>query len=103
MQEGVQSQFVCNDSKLLEVIMEHILIHWDDVMAVVVDELIEEEVIELNKIDELKEGKRAETKLANRSMVGKFHDYKNVDLREICNVFDDYNQAEQRVRLFFDD
>jgi hypothetical protein len=31
--------------------MEHILIHWDDVMAVLVDELIEEEVMELNNID----------------------------------------------------
>lgn len=31
--------------------MEHILIHWDDVMAVLVDELIEEEVMELNSID----------------------------------------------------
>ena len=83
--------------------MEHILIHWDDVMAVLVDELIEEEVMELNSIDQVKEGREQKTKLANRSMAGKFHDYKSVDLREICNVFDDYNNAEQRIRLFFDD
>lgn len=71
-------------------------------MAVMVDELIEEEVLELNKIDEQREGPKVETRLADRSLHGKFHDYKSVDLREICDVFDDYNQAEQRVRLFFD-
>lgn len=43
---GVGSGFVCEDSKLLEAIMEHILFHWDDIMACLIDELIEEEVTE---------------------------------------------------------
>jgi len=29
-------------------------------------------------------------KLADKSMHGKFHDYKNVDLREITTIFDEY-------------
>jgi len=37
--------------------MEHILFHWEDVMACLVDELIEEEVLELNKIEQTKAAK----------------------------------------------
>jgi hypothetical protein len=37
--------------------MEHILLHWDDIMACLVDELIEEEVIELNRLETVRRGK----------------------------------------------
>ena len=37
------------------------------------------------------------TKLCDRSMVGKFHDYKSVDLREILGIFDEYNNAANRI------
>ena len=50
-EKGVGSGFVCEDSKLLEAILEHILFHWDDIMACLIDELIEEEVTEQNKIE----------------------------------------------------
>ena len=50
------------DSKLLEAIMEHILVHWDDIMACLVDEIIEEEVIELNRLEHKK---RLEAKSKN--------------------------------------
>lgn len=62
-------------------------------MEVLIDELMEEEVEELNKIEELKNGpviKKKENKLADKSLFGKFHDYKSVDLRDIMKVFDDY-------------
>jgi len=44
------------DSKLLEAVLEHILFHWDDIMACLVDELIEEEVLELNRIEQIRNG-----------------------------------------------
>lgn len=82
--------------------MEHILLHWDDIMAVLIDELIQEEVIELNKLEDrvVRGGapmlgkEAAPVNLASKSMHGKFHDYKNVDLREITSIFDEYRQAE---------
>lgn len=76
---------------MLEVIIEHILLHWDDIMAVLIDELIQEEVIELNKLeDRVARGHPGVANMASKSMIGKFHDYKNVDLREITTIFDEY-------------
>jgi len=40
IQDQVESGYTCEDSKLLEIIIEHILLHWDDIMAVLIDELI---------------------------------------------------------------
>lgn len=34
--------------------MEHILLHWDDIMAVLIDELVEEEVCELNRLERVR-------------------------------------------------
>jgi hypothetical protein len=38
--------------KLLEVVMEHLLFHWDDIVDILMDELIEDEVKERNKIEQ---------------------------------------------------
>lgn len=73
-------------------------------MEVLIDELLEEEVQELNKIEEMKvvavhkgynkkrENLQASSSgnLANNSLHGKFHDYKTVDMRDIMNIFSDY-------------
>lgn len=48
VQENASLGFTCEDSRLLEVALEHILFHWDDIVAVLLDELICEEVLELN-------------------------------------------------------
>ena len=56
VQSGVNSGFAVEDSKLLEAVLEHILFHWDDIMACLVDELIEEEVLELNRIEQIRSG-----------------------------------------------
>ena len=56
VQSGVDSQFAVEDSKLLEAVMEHILFYWDDIMACLTDELIEEEVLELNRIEKIRQG-----------------------------------------------
>ena len=55
-QKTVDDGFAVEDSKLLEVLMEHILFHWEDIMACLVDELIEEEVLELNNIEKRRSG-----------------------------------------------
>lgn len=40
IQSNITDQYSCEDSKLLEVIIEHILLHWDDITAVLIDEII---------------------------------------------------------------
>ena len=86
--------------------MEHIILHWDDVVDLLVDEVIHEEVQELNKIEWRKadhdkatgsKPQSTNTTLADRSMYGKFHDYKTSDLRDIMALFDDYMSIEQNV------
>ena len=62
VQGGVTEGFAVEDSKLLEAIMEHILFHWDDIMACLVDELIEEEVLEMNRIEQIRSGQDPEEK-----------------------------------------
>ena len=34
--------------------MEHILLHWDEIVVCLIDELIEEEVLELNKVENIR-------------------------------------------------
>jgi hypothetical protein len=34
--------------------LEHILFHWEDIMEVLIDDLLEEEALELNKIEDMK-------------------------------------------------
>ena len=79
--------------------MEHILLHWDDIMACLIDELIQEEVLELNRLEGLTT-KPHHPRLSDKSMVGKFHDYKSVDLRDITSIFDEYHKAEQKIIHF---
>lgn len=52
--------YTCNNVKLLEVVMEHLLFHWDDIVDLLVDELIEEEVKERNNIEKQLNGEQAE-------------------------------------------
>lgn len=98
--EQIKNQYAIEDPKLLAVIMEHILIHWDEIVACLLDELIAEEVVELNRVEDVRMKRHHNTQLADRSLVGKFHDYKSVDLREITRIFDDYDQAERAIRHF---
>lgn len=77
--------------------MEHIILHWDDIVYLLLDELIHEEVQELNSIElKLTENEQPpkKTQLADRSMYGKYHDYKSVDLKDIMGLFDDYLNTE---------
>lgn len=51
MKEEIDEAYSCENPKVLEVILEHILIHWDDIMDVLIDDILEEEVLELNNIE----------------------------------------------------
>lgn len=92
---------------MLEVVLEHILFHWDDIMEVLIDDLLEEEALELNNIEEqkneakIKENpkmKQRETKLADKSLYGKYHDYRTVDMRDIMSIFEDYRNIENSIK-----
>ena len=75
--------------------MEHIVLNWDDIVYLLLDEIIHEEVQELNSIELKTVGLPTQkTHLADRSMYGKYHDYKSVDLKDIMGLFDDYLSAE---------
>jgi hypothetical protein len=77
------------------VIIEHILVHWDDIMDLLIDEIVQDEVLELNRLEERSCTKETTVPvLSSKTMVGKFHDYKDVDLREITTIFDEYRSAE---------
>lgn len=103
VQEGLGEGFTCEDSKLLEAVLDHILFHWDDIMAVLLDELIQEEVLELNRIEGIGAKSSKDLHLMDKSMAGKFHDYKSVDLREITSIFEEYRKAEDGLRHYLHD
>jgi len=42
-------------------VLEHIIFHWDDIMEVLIDDLLEEEALEFNRIEQQqKEAEEAE-------------------------------------------
>ena len=74
-------------------------------MDVLIDDILEEEVLELNNIEALKTErennesgkKQRDTKLADKSLYGKYHDYRSVDIRDIFSIFEDYKQFETSI------
>jgi hypothetical protein len=53
VQADLGNNYSCENTKLLEVIMEHLLFHWTDITDMLIDELILEEVHERNRIERL--------------------------------------------------
>lgn len=51
IETSVSKSLTCENPKVLEVIMEHIVLQWDDIVELLFEELLHEEVQELNKID----------------------------------------------------
>jgi hypothetical protein len=41
---NINDEYSCENPKILEAILEHILFHWEDIMEIMIDELLEEEV-----------------------------------------------------------
>lgn len=82
--------------------MEHLLFHWEDIVDVLIDELIEEEVQERNVIEERQNNQDPS------STFQRIEDYEypiedqatrkqQVDLRDIMRVFDDYKRTEMSI------
>ncbi len=49
--------YTCDNVKLLELVMEHLLFHWEDITDLLIEELIEEEVFERNNIEAALDGR----------------------------------------------
>ena len=95
--QGLTDSLTCENPKILEILMEHIILNWEDIVHLLLDELIHEEVQELNNIEFTIQGTEQpqhKTNLADRSLYGKYHDYKSVDLKDIMSLFDDYLNTE---------
>ena len=89
---------------MLEFIVENVALHWQDIVNLLIDDLLEAEVVELNDTEfkkteeDRRKEKRNKTNLADKSIVGKFHDYQSADVRDILGIFDEYARAESSVR-----
>ena len=53
VQQDLGQEYTCENTKLLEVIMEHLFFHWEDITELLIDDLLEEEVHERNRLEEL--------------------------------------------------
>ncbi len=89
--------YTCNNVKLLEVVMEHLLFHWDDIVDLLVDDLIEDEVKERNNIERLLQGDDLEESPAVEMVPRVVQTKEQVDMRDIMRVFDDYNRIAQSI------
>ena len=91
----------CENPKLLEVLIEHIIIQWDDICEKLFDELVHEEVQELNHIEYLKHPHQfviPPSKPVDKSLINNFQEFKSVDIRDIMSVFEDYNKVEKSIK-----
>lgn len=102
--------------------MEHLLFHWEDITDLLIDELIEEEVHERNRIEELgsrtveseededdsfnqyreeaesaatRQSKALAQELAEQKTLKET--VKGVDMRDIMRLFDDYLLVERSI------
>ena len=91
--------------KLLEVVMEHVLFHYEDIVDLLLDEMILEEVQERNTIEAKLEGKVLPEDEVNENQEEpeevrqeRILDRKReIDLREIMRVFEDYKRVEESI------
>lgn len=42
--------------------------------------------------------KERSTNLADKSLYGKYHDYRSVDMRDILGIFEEYKQIESSIK-----
>jgi hypothetical protein len=104
VQLAINQEYTCENLKLLEVVMEHLLFHWEDIVDVLLDEILTEEVNERNQIEAKLHGhhpiqhteedeEEAPAQRQQRVLDRK----REVDLREIMRIFDDYKRIEESV------
>ena len=102
MQLAINQEYTCENLKLLEVVMEHLLFHWEDIVGVLLDELLTEEVSERNQIEAKLHGHYPIPHTDEEEASGQRHQRvldrkREVDLREIMRIFDDYKRIEESV------
>jgi len=105
VQRAINQEYTCENLKLLEVVMEHLLFHWDDIMEVLIDDLLTEEVNERNAIEAKLLGTHLDSQETEEEVVEppqvrqqRLLDTKReLDLREIMRVFEDYKRIEDSV------
>jgi hypothetical protein len=104
VQLAINQEYTCENLKLLEVVMEHLLFHWEDIVDVLLDEILTEEVNERNQIEAKLHGHypapktEDEEEEAPAQRQQRVLDRKReVDLREIMRIFDDYKRIEESV------
>ncbi|CDW81572.1 UNKNOWN [Stylonychia lemnae] len=118
VQQDIEEGYSCDNIKIMELVLENILLHWDDIMNLLIDDIIEEEVVELNKIEDLKSGRterrnkrrnkdngvyeyyqtQEDTRYLPEDIQFEKRDYSQVDLQDIFKVFDDYKQIETSIQ-----
>ena len=113
--QDITNSLSVENPKMLETIMEHIILQWDDIVELLFEELIHEEVQELNKIEYQKEDhdqlrRDAQAYIKNQThhtnnyiqekeaRKPKYQDYRKVDLKDVMSLFDDYKQIESSIK-----
>ena len=51
VEKKLESSTTCENAQILEVLMEQIILRWDDIVELLLDDLVREEVHELNEIE----------------------------------------------------
>lgn len=74
-----------------------IAIHWEEIVELLLDEMLEDEAILLTEKENVHKTTKKHTNLADKGMSGKFHDFKTVDTRDILKIFDEYKEAEKSI------
>lgn len=106
-QEQVESTlsdaYTCDNIKLLEVVMEHLLFHWEDITDLLIDELIEDEANERNRIEAALQGRARPTVVMGEESVPRKQEHpvrevQSVDMRDIMRIFEDYTKTEMSIR-----
>ena len=102
MQLAINQEYTCENLKLLEVVMEHLLFHWEDIVGVLLDEILTEEVNERNQIEAKLHGHYPiphtdEEEAPGQRQQRVLDRKREVDLREIMRIFDDYKRIEESV------
>lgn len=107
LENELAQAYTCNNVKLLEVVMEHLLFHWDDIVDILMDELIEDEVKERNKIEQqimMEDGEsyeeRQEIPLKERKqerVEREVERKREIDIRDIMRIFEEYKRTEESI------
>lgn len=87
--------------------MEHLLFHWEDITDLLIDELIEDEVNERNRIEAALQGKTRPPVIiggdydalqTQKELAVASKEVQSVDMQDIMRIFEDYTKTEMSIR-----